>query len=116
MPVTTKTGQPAEKVDVKVFDDTFEVTLTLWGRTCASAPAWKPSHTLLLISNAKFRDGRRPEITTTAETHLEVDPEIRDAEWLRDFARKLATRDHVNPLFPVDGMDVRFGPRRASNP
>jgi len=92
-----------EKLDVNVFDDTFQATLTLWNRLCPSASAWKPSHTLLLITNAAFRSEGKLTVTITATTQVEVDPEMRDAEWLRGFAQRLTKREHVNQPFPDDG-------------
>lgn len=93
-----------EKLDVNVFDDTCQATLTLWNRLCPSASAWKPSHTLLLITNAAFRSDGKPTINITATTQIEVDPEMRDGEWLRRFAQRLTKREHVNLPFPEDGL------------
>ena len=103
-PVTTKKGHPAEKVDVHVLHHTAEATLTLWDALAASAALWKPSHTILLLSNPSFnRSEHRNTLSITAETLVDVDPEMRDAEWLRDYAQKLARREHVNPEFPEGG-------------
>lgn len=101
--VTTKKGQPAEKVDVNVFDDTADATLTLWGCVAASASAWEPSSTILLLSNPALKEYTRPILSLTAETYVDVDPAIPDAEWLRKYARNLTKRDHVNPPYPEDG-------------
>ena len=40
-------------------------------------------------------------------THVDVDPVMRDAEWLRGFAQKMTTREHVNPEFPDDGRGMK---------
>ena len=101
--VTTKKGSPTEKVDINIFDDTAEATLTLWGCLTGSASAWTPSQTLLLISNSTFKDDRRPMLLITASTHVEVDPVMHDAEWLRKYAQNLNKREHVNLPFPEDG-------------
>ncbi|MCJ1381859.1 hypothetical protein MMC17_004971 [Xylographa soralifera] len=104
--LTDKKGNPIEKVDVNVFDDTFQATLTLWNHMTDSAASWRPSHTILLITSAAFRDGGRPGISMTSSTQVEVDPDMRDAEWLRAFAQRLTKKEHVNQPFPEDVFDV----------
>lgn len=42
----------------------------------------------------------------TASTHVDVDPCMVDATWLREFAARLTKREHVNPPFPENGMCV----------
>ena len=101
--VTTKKGKPAEKVDVKVFDDTYEATLTLWGCVAASAAAWKPSHTILFISNPGATVEGRVWLNLRQSTQVEVDPCIEDAEWLRGYAHRLVQKEHVNEPFPQGG-------------
>ncbi|MCJ1391895.1 hypothetical protein MMC18_004762 [Xylographa bjoerkii] len=104
--VTDKKGNPLEKVDVNVFDDTSQATLTLWNHVIDSAASWRPSHTILLITSAAFRDGARPSISMTSITHVEVDPNMRDAEWLRAFADRMTKKEHINQPFPEDVFDV----------
>ena len=101
--VTTKKGNPAEKVDANVFDDTSEATLTLWGRVAPSASTWKASDTILLLSNPGFKDDWKPRLSIGPETHIDVNPHMNDAYWLRGFAQRLTRREHVNPPFPEDG-------------
>lgn len=98
--VTTKKGKQLEMVNVNVFDDTAEITLTLWPRAASSASSWTPSHTILLLTKPGFKDDRRPTITLERKTHVDVDPCMADAEWLRNFAQRLTRREHVNPPFP----------------
>ena len=102
--VTDKKGNPIEKVDVNVFDDTFQATLTFWNHVTDTAASWRPSHTILLITSAAFRAGGRPGISMTSATQVEVDPEMRDAEWLRVFAQRMTKKEHVNQPFPNDGI------------
>ena len=83
-----------------VFDDTFEAIMTLWESTCGSTATWKPSNTILLISGAGFKSEQRPSITINTGSSVEIDPDMRDAVWLRDFAQKLTKREHVNQPFP----------------
>lgn len=104
-PVTTKAGYQAEKVDVNVFDDTSEATLTLWGCITSSASSWKVSHTILLLTNPGVKDDRRAMISLTTRTHVDVDPCMADAVWLREFAQRLTMREHVNQPFPENGKE-----------
>ena len=84
----------------------MDVTLTLWGCTISSAHSWIPSHTILLISGPSVRGGGRPTISLSGSSIVEVNPEMRDADWLRDFAQRLTRREHVNPEFPLNGIRV----------
>lgn len=99
----TKNGKPAEKVDVKVFDDTYEATLTLWRCVASSAATWKPSHTILLISNPGSHVDGRVWLSLRQSTQVDVDPCIEDAEWLRGYAHRLLQKEHVNEPFPQGG-------------
>ncbi|MCJ1298884.1 hypothetical protein MMC08_001675 [Hypocenomyce scalaris] len=102
----TKKGNPAEKCDIYVFDDTADATLTLWGCQAASASAWKPSSTVLLVSKPALKEYTRPNLSLTAGTRVEVDPAMADAEWLRKYAQNLTKREHVNPPYPKGMFDV----------
>ena len=101
--VTTKKGDQVENVTVGVFDDTLDATLQLWNSAAASASSWKPSNTVLLLSNPGFKSQGRPIITVEQKTYVEVDPSMADAFWLRNFGQSLTKREHVNPPFPKDG-------------
>lgn len=101
--VTTKKGNPTEKVDINVFDDTSEATLTLWGCVSTSAAAWKPSHTILLIFSPASTVNGRVWLSLRRGTQVDVDPCMADADWLRGFAQRLVKRDHVNEPFPEGG-------------
>ena len=68
-----------------------------------SASLWKASDTILLLSNPGFKDDRKPALSIGTETHIDVDPHMDDACWLRGFAQKLTKREHVNQPFPEDG-------------
>ena len=91
---------------MNIFDDTADATLILWGRTAASAAYWKTSSTILLVSNASFRNERKPTISLSQATHVDVDPCMEDAYWLRGYAQRLTKREHVNQPFPADGTLV----------
>ena len=92
-----------EKVELGVFDDTFDATLELWSCLAASASHWKPLITVLLLVNPGLRGEGRPVISVWQKTCVEVDPFFRDAFWLRSFGKNLTKREHVNPDFPKDG-------------
>ncbi|KAF1989878.1 hypothetical protein K402DRAFT_370693 [Aulographum hederae CBS 113979] len=102
---TNKKGLTSELVNVGVFDDTGEATLTLWGATAASASVWQTSNTVLLITNPGWRIERKTTISLTANTFVDVDPDIPDADWLRGFAQRLTRREHVNPPWPEGIFD-----------
>ncbi|KAL8651833.1 MAG: hypothetical protein Q9210_003033 [Variospora velana] len=102
--VTTKHGNCLEQVNVNVSDDTCDAMLSLCGRSVRSATYWKTSHTILLISNPSFRVGKKPVLCLSPSTHVDVDPCMADAEWLRGFAQRLTTKEVVNVSFPARGM------------
>lgn len=102
--VSTTKGRLIEKIDINVFDHTAEATLILWGCVIPSASAWQASHTILLLTNAGFREGQRSNILVEGKTLVEVDPCIADASWLRDYVQRLGKREHVNLPFPRNGM------------
>lgn len=101
--VTMKQGNSLDMVLANVFDDTSEATLSLCGRVAKSAATWKTSPTILLLSNLGFRAGKIPTLYVNAHTHVDVDPCMADAEWLRAFAQRLTTREAVNMPFPKGG-------------
>lgn len=109
--VTTIKGHSIEKIDINVFDHTSEATLTLWGCVTPSASAWQASQTILLLTNAGLREGRRNTILIEGKTHVDVDPCMTDASWLRDYVQRLNKREHVNLPFPENGTRV-FGIRK----
>lgn len=103
-PVVTKKGKDAEKVDVNVFDDTADAKFTLWGPLCSSPSNWKTSYTILLITRPGFYGEGRPLLSLTDNTHVDVDPCMTDAYWLRGHAQRLTKREHVNQPFPEGGV------------
>lgn len=94
-----------ECVNVNIFDDTADAGLTLWGNVTASTSAWKPSETVLLLMNPGWRIDRRAWISLTANTLVDVDPCISDADWLRKFTQRLTRRECVQPVWPEKGLD-----------
>ncbi|KAL8845854.1 MAG: hypothetical protein Q9198_011345 [Flavoplaca austrocitrina] len=104
--VTTKRGEVVDVVNVMIFDDTRDAILALYGRVAASAAYWKPSHTILLLSNPGSRSDKRPTLTLNSNTYADVDPCMEEADWLRAFAQRLTTREVVNVPFPEEVFDV----------
>ena len=98
--VTTKKGTETSLISISIFDDTATATLTLWGRTCSSASGWKASETILLLTNPSFKGDRRPTLGLSHNTHVDIDPCIDDAYWLRAYAARLTKRECVNLPFP----------------
>lgn len=78
--------------------------LTLWGSVTTSASTWQASQTVLLFTNAGFKEGQRSTILIEGKTHVDVDPCMTDASWLQDYAQRLIKREHVNLPFPRSGM------------
>ena len=92
-----------ERQTLTLFDDTASAALTLWGSAAASAATWQPSRTVLLIERPGCHAERKDCVRLTADSLVYVDPDMRDAKWLRAFAQRRTIRDHVNPVFPETG-------------
>ncbi|KAL9585985.1 MAG: hypothetical protein Q9212_001204 [Teloschistes hypoglaucus] len=102
--VTTKKGIELELLNVIVFDDTQEAMLSLCGGLTASAASWETGHTLLLLSNPDFRIEKRLILCVNFVTQVDVDPNMKDAHWLRAFAQRLTMKEAINIPFP-EGED-----------
>ncbi|KAI9752989.1 MAG: hypothetical protein M1835_001055 [Candelina submexicana] len=102
----TKKGRECELINIGLFDDTAEASLTLWNSTAFSASRWKPSETVLLISSPGWKIDRKAHLSLNGNTHVDVDPCMADADWLRAFAQRLTKREHVNQPFPHGVFDV----------
>ncbi|TID19035.1 hypothetical protein E6O75_ATG06156 [Venturia nashicola] len=105
--ITNKKGVANELVNINIFDDTAEATLTLWGPSALSASTWEPSKTILFISSPGWRIDRRTYISLTSSTLIDIDPNIPDAEWLRTYAERLTRHTHINPSFPYKSFDLQ---------
>jgi hypothetical protein len=103
--VTNKNQITSEVVNINIFDNTSEATLSLWNTSIASASLWTPSSTILLITNPGWRIDRRAYIHLTSNTIVDIDPATPDADWLRNFAQRITRREHVNPPFPYSTFD-----------
>lgn len=92
---------------MNVFDDTADAKLTLWGPLSSSPAYWKTSHTILLLTRPGLYGEGRALLSLTNNTHVDVDPFMLDAYWLRGQAQRLTKREHVNQPFP-DGGECLF--------
>ena len=45
-------------------------------------------------------------LSLTNSTHVDVDPCMIDAYWLRGYAQRLTKREHVNQPFPEGGTGL----------
>ena len=86
-----------------MFDNTTSVDFALWNCTIPSARTWRPSHTILLITSPDFSEEWKPTISLKDETWVDVDPQMRDATWLREHAQGLTKKECVNVPFPLEG-------------
>ncbi|KAL1998817.1 hypothetical protein VTN02DRAFT_5532 [Thermoascus thermophilus] len=100
--VTNSKGQPADKIDIGIGDESGEAILTLYGRMMLSALRWTPGSTILLISRVHWRLDWR--LSVTARTMIDVDPDIVEAEWLRRAA--VGRSRCVNQAYPEGVFDV----------
>jgi hypothetical protein len=106
--ITKKGGGESELVEVHLFDNTGEVRWTLWGDMIESAKEWQPSKTILLISNPGYRVeaySGKGSIGMQRATMVDVEPEMKDAEWLRKYALGLTKKESLCVEFPDDLWD-----------
>lgn len=96
-------GTVNECVHVGVFDDTSEGMLSLWNAASGSALTWKPSRTILLLTNASCKEDGKKWISLSPASMADVDPNVPDAHWLRAYAQRMVKREHVNLPFPDKG-------------
>jgi hypothetical protein len=96
-----ETAEQIYLTEVKLFDHTGEVSLSLWDALASSPHGWKASETVLLIYRPSLRD--RGRLSVQADTYIDVNPDFGDARWLREWARKKAKGEHPNPAFPENG-------------
>ena len=115
--ITNKQDPPtsSELVEVGLFDDTGEITLSLWREVATSAREWVASETILLITRPSFREsiskyGGKPILGLTVKSMVDVDPssEWPDAKWLRNWLKDLRKRDSVKQEVPEGIWDEQI--------
>jgi replication factor A1 len=78
------TGMPIPKRDIKLIDDTgCGVALTVWGERARLLDTGDSDHPILLVKAAKRGDFNGVSLSTTPASHVEVNPNIREAFELR---------------------------------
>ena len=115
--ITNKQDPPtsSELIEVGLFDDTGEITLSLWREIGASAREWVASETILLITRPSFRESTskwssKPILGLTVQSMVDVDPssEWPDAKWLRNWLKDLRKRDSVKQEVPEGVWDEQI--------
>ncbi|EEP75445.1 predicted protein [Uncinocarpus reesii 1704] len=95
-----KRGELIERCDIGIADDSGEAILTLKGYLTRSARKWVPNSTILLLSDVFWGSGTR-RAYVSAQSTVEVDPDMKDADWLRRYSKGMA--GYVNERFPENG-------------
>ncbi|OQO09850.1 hypothetical protein B0A48_04202 [Cryoendolithus antarcticus] len=133
--VERKDTSVVDNMNVVVHDDTAEAILGLWGTVCCSpgttlstaptngatedtlstnpdvaktAEPWKPGETVLLLQAPGFKLGSFTYLNLTSTTLIDVDPAMKDAVWLRNWALRQKYREAVNPPFPKGVFDLEL--------
>lgn len=90
------TGMPVSKREIKLIDETgCSVALTIWGERARSVLTNEGVHPVLLVKAAKRGDFNGISLSTTPASHVEVNPNIREAFELRGW-------------FDSEGQSVNF--------
>ncbi|KAK3988309.1 hypothetical protein QBC44DRAFT_382419 [Cladorrhinum sp. PSN332] len=115
-----KTNSALNSVEVRVFDETADCMLRFWEDKIASARAWFPNQTILLVTHPTLRqpDTRNPspELGINSKSMVDVDPAFPDAEWLRKMAINRIKKEVVYIPFPTGIWNAELainGPNRT---
>jgi hypothetical protein len=105
--ITNKKGVVLDLTEVTLFDESGELILKLWGEQGTSARNWRPSGTILLISNPIFRnEARGCSLGLSHATMVDIDPDFPDVDYIRNYAANLHKKESVDQTFPEDLWDV----------
>ncbi|CCJ28726.1 unnamed protein product [Pneumocystis jirovecii] len=76
----------SDRIELKVFDNTYDAIFILWGNNAKSATLWKPFDTMLLLTNISlsFYYGKA-YLTFEKHSIIEINPDI-DMEPLRKYS------------------------------
>ncbi|KAF9349828.1 hypothetical protein BGX26_011915 [Mortierella sp. AD094] len=114
--VNSRNG-PVTKTLLTVFDaQGQEASLTLWGDSMATtAQQWDPLKTTLILTGAQVgMYAMKPQITIGYQTHVQVNPECKNVEWLKHFAARCSSLpDELNPVadfqeVPIDHIGTYY--------
>lgn len=119
--IIRKDGGESNLIEVTLFDHTAEIKMKCWSDLIESVKEWQSGKTILLFSNPvhKLDFGGKSVVSFGRNTYMDVDPEFPDAQWLRNWARKLLMRERVGVRFPQEIWGVEeveeamYGPRMA---
>ncbi|KAG0007341.1 hypothetical protein BGZ80_004792 [Entomortierella chlamydospora] len=107
--VNSKNG-PVTKTLLTVFDTQGqEASLTLWGDSMATtAQQWDPLKTTLILTGAQVgMYAMKPQITIGYQTHVQVNPECKNVEWLKHFAARCSgLLDELNPVSDIQEVPI----------
>ncbi|KAK3325899.1 hypothetical protein B0H66DRAFT_616635 [Apodospora peruviana] len=108
--VKLHTGGVVDLVDTGIFDETANCVLKLWRDKVQSARDWIPNQTVLLITDPKCRPAEKKagiaELSIGITSMVEIDPAIRDADWLRTMASNRTKKEAVYIPFPTGLWDT----------
>ncbi|KAF9105743.1 hypothetical protein BGX27_009480 [Mortierella sp. AM989] len=102
--VNSKNG-PLAKTLLTVFDaQGQEASLTLWGDGMATvAQQWDPIKTSAQVGMYALK----PQITVGYQTHVQVNPECKNVEWLKHFAARCSSLpDELNPVADIQEIPI----------
>ncbi|KAF9401390.1 hypothetical protein BGX21_001817 [Mortierella sp. AD011] len=107
--VNSKNG-PVTKTLLTVFDaQGQEASLTLWGDSMATtAQQWDPFKTTLILTGAQVgMYAMKPQITVGYQTHVQVNPECKNVEWLKHFAARCSgLPDELNSVSDIQEVPI----------
>ncbi|EMR11625.1 hypothetical protein PNEG_00064 [Pneumocystis murina B123] len=89
--INTKNGY-SDMIELRVFDDTYDAVLILWGNNAKSAELWTPFDTILLLTDVSlsFRC-EKAYLTFQKYSIVEVNPDM-DIEWLRKYSTDISNK------------------------
>lgn len=105
--ITRKDGKQSDLAELTLFDHTGEIRVTFWNDAIKSTTSWIPGQTILLISSPAFKTNYgKGSLAILPYTMIDIDPDIPDAIWLKEYAAGLMKRETLNQEFPEGIWDV----------
>ncbi|KAG4303552.1 hypothetical protein PCANB_000123 [Pneumocystis canis] len=89
-----------DKIELKVFDDTYDAIFILWGSCAKSATLWTPFDTILLLTDVSlsFHYGKA-YLTFQKHSIIEVNPDM-DVKWVRNYSSVMKSKLLNIPKLP----------------